>query len=383
MPTLSYILETAEDRYWESKAAQGIAPHHPAYTCVICGMEFDSADRRSWHATEAHPMARPTLYLGAIATASEVVVRAPVAPAELRVESCTSVRVAIDGSPFEVVAPDALASLVAGCSSGHLSVELENHRAADETDVRATYAIRISIPDDADLAGVDRAFVRHLAIDRPSTRDIEAFASEVGSLPSARMYAGALADYVHGILIKEGSDFGGATLPFEAFEAKFSRALVELADHSNRPVAASVVASTRLNLNEFLSPVPESGDARLDSCVRTLRGLVAPNDGMDGPAERLGSATVALCPIDRDTNTVLVAHDVLARIGPEALQAEELAGRAEDPSLSPQDRSKLRALIAHAFIRGGRFDDARRHVEVLAHDGVFGEWATRELEEAA
>src|SRR2546430_653580 len=85
----------------------------------------------------------------------------------------------------------------------------EGHRAADEADVRATYVLEIDIPDAEDLAQVDRAFVRHLAIDRPSTREVESFASDVEPFVSARSYAGALADYVHGVLVKEGSEFGG------------------------------------------------------------------------------------------------------------------------------------------------------------------------------
>jgi hypothetical protein len=249
--------------------------------------------------------------------------------------------------------------------------------------VRATYALRVAIPSEDELAEVDRAFVRHLAIDRPSTREVEAFAAQVAPLASARSYAGGLADYVHGVLVKEGSDFGGATLPFEAFEAKFTRALVELADHASRPVAASVVAATRLNLNELVSPVPESGDVRFDDCVRTLRGLVASSSNALDRIERAGLAAVALCPIDRDTNTIVAANELLKTVGLDAVRTEELEDRADDASLSPQDRFKLRALIANAFVQAGKPDGARRHLEALSHDGVFGGWATRALEAVA
>jgi hypothetical protein len=384
MPTLTWIQETADDRYYERHGGgSGGPPPPPVYPCVICGREFDSQDERSWHATEAHPMNRPTLYLGERAAPAELVIRTVLEPAELRVESCTSARVAVDGSALEDVDAGALGSLLEDLRSSHVAIQLENHRAVDEADVRASYALRIAVPSEDELAEVDRAFVRHLAIDRPSTREVEAFASKVESFVSARSYAGGLADYVHGVLVKEGSDFGGATLPFEAFEAKFTRALVELADHASRPVAASVVAATRLNLNELVSPVPESGDVRFDGCVRTLRGLVAPSAGGLDPVQRAGLATVALCPIDRDTNTIVAAHELLGRVGLDAVRSEELEDRADDASLSPQDRSKLRALIANAFVQSGNADGARRQLEALSHDGVFGEWATRELEAVA
>lgn len=384
MPTLTWIQETAEDRFYEAQAGGSGGPAPPfVYPCVICGREFDSQDKRSWHATEAHPMNRPTLYLGDRAAPSELVIRTVLEPAELRVESCTAARVAVDGSAFDDVDQGALGSLVAGLRSNHVAIQLENHRAVDEADVRATYAVRVAIPSEDELAEVDRAFVRHLAIDRPSTREVEAFASQVEPLASVRSYAGGLADYVHGVLVKEGSDFGGATLPFEAFEAKFTRALVELADHASRPVAASVVAATRLNLNELVSPVPESGDVRFDGCVRTLRRLVASGSTAVDRGERAGIATVALCPIDRDTYTIVGAHELLERVGLDAVRTEELEDRADDASLSPQDRSKLRALVANAFVQAGKPESARRHLEVLSHDGVFGEWATGELEAVA
>ena len=268
MPTTTWIQETVEDRYWESMGEQRpVIPRPPRYTCVVCGEAFDSADARSWHVSEAHPLARPTLYIDEYAAPADLVVRAPVTADLFSAESCTSVHVILDGEGMSEIDSTDLGDLIAGRRSGHLQIELENHRAADSADVRARYTIRIAIPDDSELAEVDQAFVRNLAIDRPSTRDVEAFASEIESFRSARDYAGALADYVHGVLVKEASQHGGATLPFAAFQAKFSRALVELSDHVSRPVAASVVAVARLNLNDLAAPMPRTGDPSLDGCL--------------------------------------------------------------------------------------------------------------------
>jgi hypothetical protein len=309
-----------------------------------------------------------------------LIVRAPVDASLFAAESCTAAHVVLDGKSANDVDPHDLGDLIAGLRSAHLRIELENHRAADSADVRAAYTLRVAIPEESDLAEVDKAFVRNLAVDRPSTRDVERYASEVEPFRSARDYAGGLADYVHGVLVKEASDFGGATLPFEAFQAKFSRALAELADHADRPVAASVVAVSRLNLNDLVAPVPATGDPSLDGCVRLLSEVVSLGSLPASFDHRKGIAEVALCPIDRDTHFVRIAYETLLRDDAADSARVEFGSRAEDARLSPQDRAKLRTLVAVAALRRGQAELARRHLEILSHDGVFGRWAEHALD---
>jgi hypothetical protein len=88
---------------------------------------------------------------------------------------------------------------------------------------------------------------------------------------------------------------------------------------------------------------------------------------------------VPLCPIDRDTHLVLTAYELLIANGGGGPRVEELDGRADDGTLSPQDRTKLRVLMSIAAIRSGRRRATARHLETLTHDAVFGAWAEREL----
>ena len=381
MPTTTWIQETVEDRYWESQAGEAESPcGPPVYACVVCGKEFDSSDARSWHASQAHPLARPTLYIADYAAPAELVVRTPVEARLFSAESCTSVRVALDGERFRAIDSIELGRLISGRQSGHLRIELENRRAADSADVQARYTIRIAIPDNNELAEVDRAFVRNLAIDRPSTREVETFASEVESLRSASEYAGALGDYVHGVLVKESSQYGGATLPFAAFEGKFSRALAGLSDHATRPVAAAAVALARLNLNDLAAPVQRSGDGSVDRCLKTLSEVVTAKSGSEPEEPGTGVAEIALCPIDRDTHLVCASHEAILDPDVSETKIAELNDRADDARLSPQDRAKLHTLLAIGALRHGRSNLASAHLEALTHDGVFGRWAERVLE---
>ena len=380
MPTTTWIQETVEDRYWESRQSMHhVAPRPPEFPCAVCGKKFRSVNERSWHANEAHPLARPTLYLRDRAAPTMTTLRSRIRGDEVSVGSCTSMTATLDDAVVPELQPGELGRLLAAQRVGHLVLRLENHRAADAADVGATYVVEIAIPDADDLAGVDRAFVRHLAVDRPSIREVESFASGVARFPSARAYAGALADYVHGVLVKEGSEFSGATLPFLTFQAKFSRALTELADHLERPVAASVVAAARLNLNDVVAPMARTGDLRLDGCLRTLRD-VATMEESPTQDTRVDGSPLALCPIDRDTHLVLSTYAELHDDGGADASIDALEERADDGALSPQDRTKVRVLLALAAIRRGRREGSVRHLEALAHDSVFQPWAERELE---
>jgi hypothetical protein len=285
----------------------------------------------------------------------------------------------MDGAPVDGLRTSDVGLLIAGRQTAHVELELENHRAADAADVRARYIVDIAIPDDRELAEVDRAFVRCLAVDRPSTRDIDSYAASVQRFASARRYSGALGDYAHGVLAKEGSEYSGATLPFEAFETKFSRALDELSDHVERPVAAAVVATARLNLNDVTEPYTRTGDRRLDQCLHVLHTTASLQPKLLTTPARTG-ALVSLCPIDRDTHFILGGFESLLLDDDPRRRIDELDGRADDGNLSAYDRTKLRVLIINGARRIGAWKVVRRHLETLEHDPVFGTWAEAELE---
>jgi hypothetical protein len=289
----------------------------------------------------------------------------------------------LDGRALDGVAPADLGKLVADLRSAHLSLELENHRAGDDADVRASYVLRVAVPDTEELAEVDRAFVANLAVEHPSTTHVDSFAAAVSGLESARMYWGALAEYVYGVLAKEGPGYGGGTLPFGAFPGKFNRALAELSDHVDRPVAAAVVGAARLNLNDLVTPIVVTRDRRLDGCAAALHGAATLLPWSEPVDRRDGVAVVSLCPIDTDTHFVLDAYESLVAHEAPDRRLDGFESRVEDGRLSGADRSKLRVLLATALLRADDRRRARRHLEALAHDEVFRDWATSELGGAA
>jgi hypothetical protein len=140
------------------------------------------------------------------------------------------------------------------------------------------------------------------------------------------------------------------------------------------------VAVARLNLNDLVAPVPRTGDPGLDGCLRTLSEIVTHGSESAFTDDHFGVAKVALCPIDRDTHLVRTAYEALLQEDGTDSPILGLGSRADDPRLSPQDRAKLRTLLAVSALRRDRSDLARRHLEILTHDGVFGRWAELALE---
>src|SRR3954452_9947551 len=97
MPTVGWIQETSDDRFYEGRGFMLDLPRPQVFPCAICGTEFNDADRRSWHVSEAHPLARPMLFLRDMLAPAAFVVRTPLGAPDVAVENCTSVRAVRDG----------------------------------------------------------------------------------------------------------------------------------------------------------------------------------------------------------------------------------------------------------------------------------------------
>jgi hypothetical protein len=383
VPTLSWILETAEDRFYE-RGGDGKPRQPPSVQCPICGVEFGDAMAASWHVSEAHPLERPLLLVAGHAAPSRAVYAVPLDSSTVVCANTTGMRATVNGLP---IASDP-AALAAALGSEHRAVfhiELENSRAADEANVRATYAIVTAVPDELDLEAVDRLFAQHLAVDRPTLSDVREFADAASSYTSADRYADGLVEYVLAILAKERNPATGATLPFEAFQVKLQRALAELGPHRSRPIPAAVCATAELNLNDVRAAEATAGEPVLDGALLLFRAIANGDASIPAPPTQAHGVRAPVCPIDRDTYIVLRAYEdlYLRASEPDEVALREYAARAEDSTLSAFDRTKLRVMVAARLLSAGERAAAVPHFDALVHDPLFGRWAQNALEELA
>src|SRR5436309_1212472 len=110
MPTLGWILETAEERFYE-RGGDGMASHVPAKVkCPICDAEFDDLLALSWHVSDLHPLERPLLLIGGAAIPSSAVFSVQPDPAVIAFANTTTIRATCNGRAINAPAPEDLAA---------------------------------------------------------------------------------------------------------------------------------------------------------------------------------------------------------------------------------------------------------------------------------
>jgi hypothetical protein len=382
VPTLGWILETVEDRFYErGDGTWQLSP--PKHVCPICGDDFDDAVAVTWHVNDAHPLERPMLLFAGTSLPSSVIYSVPLDPSAFAFANTTTIRATCNGRIVDPASPENIVERLASERRAVFQIELENSRAEDAAKVSASYTVMTAIPDVSELEAVEELFAQHLVRDRLTTSDVREFADVAARFGSADRYSHGLAQYAYAILAKEGDPATGSTLSPDQAQIRMQQALAELAPHQTRPTARAVCAVARLNINDVRGTYPSGGNPTLDGAFQLLRALAS--DGVGPPEVPLGAESLPpICPIDRDTHLVLRAFDDLYRrsIDPEAVQGAEYIARAKDATLSAYDRTKLHVMLAFCLLERDETTAAERHLNELAHDAMFGRWATRALESA-
>ena len=272
MPTVGWIRETDEDRYWEARAADLNLAAPARFECPFCSNVFDSEPDRATHISSVHPIERPVLFVNGQTAPSNISVRSLLNPSQISIANCTGISVVKDGAEHRYRSQKRFAVDLSSERRAFYQVTLENARVTDGARTAAKYRVRVAIANETTLNAIDAEFLRHIATDDLSTSGVRRFADLCSDFPDGGDYYDALADYAFGVLAKDQA--GGTTLKFERFRDKFSHALVVLSDYS-RPVAQAVCASVRFNLNDFAHLHPLSGVQLLDSAIDFFTGLCA------------------------------------------------------------------------------------------------------------
>jgi hypothetical protein len=381
MPTVGWIQETAIDRYWErggDGVAYTITP--TTYSCPFCATIFETAVARATHISVHHPLERPVLFIRSRAVESEFAVRTSLRVQDVSCANCQAVNLVLDGQSVPGLEPKLFTQQLTSRKQGFYEVTLENRRTIDGARSRAKYLIRVAIPKESSLSSIDGAFVRHLAIDHLGMTSVRRFGEACARITDAVDYLDALANYAIGVLIKDQDTASGATLPFAAFLDKFQAAIVILSDYP-RPVAQTVAACIRFNLNDFSKFYSPTGVELLDEAMAVLRHLAGASMAPPRTDKKThGKIILPACPIDRRTNELLAlfAESRSApRLSVETVHKFESV--IEAGTTSDLDRVKHQAILADAALRCGDVDSARLPLRALANDHSFGPWASSQL----
>lgn len=382
MPTVGWIKETAEDRYWERGGLRDqYPPTSKVHYCPYCTRQFESTGEFSTHISVDHPIERPLLLIHNRAAYSDQTVRSLINREVIDVTHVNRIRVSKDGGVSMECSADELKSRIAGSDNGHYSITLSNSDPSNERTVEASYIVRIKIADQAELDIVDEHFIRALAIDDLRMSNVRRFSDACAKYPGADEYASALAVYVTGVLIKDQNDNTGISLPLSSYKEKMQQALETLHDF-DRPIPRAICAAIKFNLNDFRNPPLPSGAEILDAANELFAAVARGGTGqLISTTEILnGDIELAACPIDQDSYDLLgVFREIRAGVAGRSLIAE-LSGSAISRTLSDYDLSKLRVLTALAAIQTDNAVAGEPILEDLVNDPVFGNWAEAQLE---
>jgi len=326
------------------------------FSCAECLLPFPSERALSEHIGTAHPIHLPYLTLGGRQLSSAWTLRQRPS-AQLAAVNAETISVHFNDRPLPNGSVALISRLLADNREGVIDVRLANRA------VESVYRILLRVPDPAQIEEITSTFSAQLARNDVSVRDVRRFADALHVSEASLDYASGLADYVYGVLAKDGS--GGVSLPFSAFREKFLRARAVLGEFDD-PLANAVCSAIKFNLNDFGGPHVSTGVDSLDLAIRYFAARVV---GSQRPVAtkrvRQPKATPhALCPIDGSTEWLLRLAS-----GRDAIDATSIPF-----GLSDEDQTKAFVLIADKM-KQDHVSDAAQYLRQLQHDPVFGGWA--------
>lgn len=361
MPFLEYAFDPAH--------ATGSTPGRPVATkiaprrrhrCPECAAEFQCDADLGDHLTIKHPIREPHVLAGGARIPKKWVIRKPMDTSTLKIMHAEKIALTVDGvkSP-QVSSEEGLRQVLTRTHEQVLKLRLRNRAASRQFD------IRVLIPREEEIRHIEKEFVERLAREKVTVSDVRLFSNALSVGPAAHEYASALADYVFGVLAKDGA--GLTTLPYSAFPVKLKQSLsVVRAFVEERPLASVVASCIRFNLNDFRGDWTPCNVPMLDRAFLTFRqrALRIAEGGIQSSFGQTDTPK-PFCPVDLMTNTILNA---VAKRGPALSTLRDMMTRKS--TLSDEDRIKVQVLSA-----GYEGEMKPADISEILEDPIFGGWA--------
>lgn len=341
-----------------------IEPNSPVtFKCDKCGEAFADREARRQHIFDHHPFKRPLLMVGSrMVNERGQVIATPFPPADWVIQQTE--RIVIDQQ--EVTSRQACQQL-SQLTSGFHEVTLTS------ADHAVTYHIEFDIPNDAQLAAVERVF-NMLIVNQPLESDrIAQLITVVKQEDGARFYLEGVSDFLYGVLAKDQR--GGTSLSRDDYTAKFHAAR-EALRFMDRPLANLIKALVNFNDNAFSEAEALAPDGQVAIACRMLNGL---RSGKHWPAPDTRIASGHNLPVD--TLTAEIMRFCSLTLAEQQEQLPQLEHLASKRLTTDHDRVKIQALAMNAYWETGEHARAASWAKKLRHSPLFEDLATRIIEE--
>ena len=345
MPTLSWIQETATDRFWETGFDSPLA--EDIFTCKFCKQTFGSIAERDRHEI-SHPLHNPAIYFGGKEISSELhsittqTKHDDVVLSNIDFISINGVALEHLNDFYEKLTERSIAYLDVSYGNSNLVRRLK---------------INICVADPDELLAVEHAFIKHFSIASISDSNIGLFVDEVGDLPTVIHYTDGLVRYLQGVMIKDNRS---SMSSFTDFMKRFNQATQSLKQYETG-LSRAIRSVVNFNRNDFKS-IEVSGIPELDTTIDFFRG---------GEMSKSKTSDTTY-PLPVDSATEFIFTELLPSYARGSLRELEDKIETIHPSLlSLQDKLKLKFVIWRKAVESGDIDSAKNYSRVLKHDEAF------------
>lgn len=339
-------------------------PKPVVYTCAQCSLQFNNKDELLEHRFQDHPYARPTLFfMGNELPSFRKIISREIKPDDFFTANCEYVLV--DDCQLHV---SKLGANLCQVKRGIKRIILFNN------DISSEYEINFKIPEQHDLADIDRRFFEFTKSGVLDRKSIDDFIESAGRFQSATNYLDGLAQYMYGVLAKDQK--GNSGLPIEQYKEKYNQALDSLHDYETY-LARIICGVIDYNFNVFVSYPSLSMAPILQQSMCFFEKMLSGSYQMAAEINVLNVPSGDKVPLDSYTDKI-IAWSLNAGERTENLnQVDAVLHRGQ---FTPEDQVKLRIIAVSYALRYDNKGKARELVRPMVNDAVYGEWAAKLLE---
>jgi hypothetical protein len=336
----------------------------PAYTCPHCGLVFTSERDYRVHAFEGHATPRPLLvFMGRECGRSRLTVTSETTGADWVIKNAE--HALVNRAPMS--AADA-STFLASQRSGVADLQLANGN------VTQSFQFEFALAEAEDLQAVDDALERFFAAGDLSLGAIDAFIMRSRRYPSAAKYTDGLANYLYGVLAREGaveSSLAGKAGE-EGYEGKYDRA-VGILGSFDRPPAEAISGLVAFHYNQFERAMTRTRSQRVAEVSLRFQSILRGEPWTVGDLSERAHSSVDSALSDSVVERIL-GWSAIPLDGSASRQVREI--EAEVARQRPSDALKLHLIAAEHFLAAGDGARASKHAEVVRHSPRAEVWYT-------
>ena len=265
------------------------------------------------------------------------------------------------------------------CSPGDAAVFLSAQRSGVSDvvlingDVRQTFQFEFSLADEDDLQGVDAALAHLIEGTELSVRTIDDLIMRSKSYPTASRYLSGLANYLYGVLAREGAGESGLTgdSAGSGYQGKYERA-VGILGAFDRPPAEAICGIVAFHHNQFERAMRKTRSGRVAEVSLRFQGILTATQWLRGDLSRSPRSSLDFALSDSVIEQVLEWSALPLDGSAGGGQVAELVA-----SLQAQrnyDALKLNLVAAEHFLAAGDVRSAVGCADALRHSALAENW---------